>query len=64
MADPSKQRVLTVICKSCGQMIPILNLPPNAKLSGDPKLTKFNVTCPHCSKKREYPFEATFEVEA
>jgi endogenous inhibitor of DNA gyrase (YacG/DUF329 family) len=64
MADPSKQRVLTVVCKGCGQMIPIFKLSPYAKLSGDPKLTKFNVKCPHCSKKRDYPFEATFEYEA
>jgi len=64
MADLSKQRILAVICKSCGQMIPLFNLPPNAKLSGDPKLVKFNVTCPYCSQNREYSFESTFEYEA
>lgn len=64
MADPDKQRILTVICKSCGQMIPLFNVPPNVELSGDPKLTKFNITCPYCSQNREYPFESTFEYEA
>jgi hypothetical protein len=64
MADTDKKRVLTVICKSCGQMIQLFNLPPNVKFSGDAKLTKFRITCPYCSDKREYRFEATFEIEA
>jgi len=37
MADPSKERISVVTCKSCGQPIPLPNLSPNAKLSGEPK---------------------------
>jgi len=39
MADPNKQRISTIICKNCGQTIPLFNLPPNRKISGKPKLS-------------------------
>ena len=39
MADPNKQRISTIICKNCGQTIPLFNLPPNRKISGNPKLS-------------------------
>jgi hypothetical protein len=39
MANPSDERISIVTCKSCGQPIPLVNLSPNAKRSGEPELS-------------------------
>jgi len=51
-------------CRSCGQAVPILEILPDAPISGDGTFTFRDVPCPYCGTKHDYPMRTLQRVQA